>query len=178
MPPRGTFGTSSGGAGGSGLTSIRLSEVIVFGADSGFAFVTMTAAQTAVSVVTTIDGLHNVQVTFPSGWNGGNIVVHGFGRDGATLTETFAFTTAGTVAGTKAFTSVTQCTATGGGNADKTATIEIGQLLCLANAPVSAVIAAYTLGGTYSIQSSSLTAGTVDIGAVAAGSYTVVYEVT
>lgn len=179
MPPRGTFGTSSGGGGGGGgLTSVRFSEPIVFGADAGFAFVSMTAAQSSVNVLTTIDGPHNVQVTFPSGWNGGNIVAHGIGRDGAPLTETFAFTTAGTVEGSAVFTSVEQCTATGGGNAGKTATIEIGRLLCLANAPVSAVIAAYTLGGTYSILSADLTAGTVDIGAVTTGTYTVVYEVT
>lgn len=175
MPPRGTFGTSSGG--GSGLASVRFSESIVFGADSGFTFASITAAQTSVSVATSIDGLHNIQTTFPSGWNGGNVVVHGYGRDGAALTETFTFTTAGTVTGTKVFTSATQVTATGGGNAGKTATIEIGRLLCLANAPVSTVIAAYTLGGTYSILGTDLTSGTVDVGALTAGTYTVVYEV-
>jgi hypothetical protein len=71
----------------------------------------------------------NLQVVFPGGWDGGNVVVTGTDQFGQPATETFVAAAGSTVVGVHVFRTVTSVSKTAIGMSSSLATVGIGPAL-------------------------------------------------
>lgn len=163
-------------------TTLRLHQVVLFDVDAGVQIGSIAGDQTSATMAEGTHGLHTLRVTYPVGWVGNAVTMTGPDRGGASQSETFTVPGAGaggTVEGTKVFGGVVTGAAAGGLSGALTATIEIGERLCLASAPVTAVRSCASFGADHTVSSVDKALGTfkIESGPIT-NEYHVIYEVS
>lgn len=174
--PKGDAGDA--GEGGS-PTTLGLRTIIRFQISSTVAIKNIPANVTSVAAPFDLQGIHVLQVTFPSPWTGGNVAVTIRDRFGTSRTRTFTASAGNTVVDTMPAAAVTAVTLAGGGNGAHVATLEIASILCLPHAPILGVHGCYVSGADLPFFNVDLVNGTFDIGGVVnAGDYDTQFTVS
>lgn len=89
-------------------------------------------ANTWPGPITNPDKPRNATVTFPVGWDGGNVTVNGFDQFGAQVSEVFTSAPGSTVVGSKIFASVSSITKAATGATANAASVGTGDKLGIA----------------------------------------------
>ena len=165
------------------LSALRVAEPSVFDATSGTELVALASDQASASPGgSNLNGLHNVRVVFPAGWDGGSpALVTLRGRDGAEVEESFTYVGPGehSVEGVEVGTRIVGVAAPGTGAGALSLSVQVGARFCAALAPVAEFIGLFAVGAdlTASLTAADLTRGTVRIGGeVDAQAYTLLYQ--
>jgi len=183
LPPA----AASGGA--AGFTELTIAEPVVFDANAGVELLSLASdAASAAAGGANLNGLHNVRVVFPAGWDGGSpAVVTARRRDGSEAEESFAYAGPGehVVEGVEVCAAVVSVACPGAGAGLASLSVQVGARACAAQAPVAEFLGLFAQGIDYTadLAGADLARGTVRVEVspgvthdLDAGSYVLLYR--